>query len=147
MNGVVVEAVGFAVAEAWKRRVRILTRPAEIDPEVQGDPILLQQVLLNLLRNAMDAMAGTPMELREIRVAMESGADHVTVAISDRGCGVAPAIREQLFEPFFTTKAEGMGMGLNICRSIMEFHRGRVWAEPNPEGGTVFSFSLPLEAG
>jgi two-component system sensor histidine kinase DctS len=146
MNAVVEEAVGFAEAEAKKRRVKILTRAAEVDPEVQGDPILLQQVLLNLLRNAMDAMAGTPVEQREIRVAMESGPDQVTVSISDRGCGIAPAIREQLFEPFFTTKAEGMGMGLNICRSIMEFHGGRVWAEPNPGGGTVFSFSLPLEA-
>jgi len=79
-------------------------------------------------------------------VTSDAGESQVTVAITDRGCGIAPALREQLFEPFFTTKAEGMGMGLNICRSIMEFHGGRVWAEPNPEGGTVFSFSIPMEA-
>jgi len=146
MNAVVEEAVGFAEAEARKRKVRILTRPAEGDPEIQADPILLQQVLLNLLRNAMDAMAATPVERREIRVASGAGPDQVTVSISDRGCGIAPGVRDQLFEPFFTTKAEGMGMGLNICRSIMELHRGRVWAEPNPGGGSVFSISLPLEA-
>jgi two-component system sensor histidine kinase DctS len=144
MNAVIEEAVGFADAEARKRKVRIQARLAEEDPEIHADPLLLQQVVLNLLRNAMDAMASTPAEQREIRVATEAGAANVTVSISDRGCGISPDVREQLFQPFFTTKAEGMGMGLNICRSIMEFHRGRVWAEPNPGGGTVFSFSLPV---
>ena len=66
--------------------------------------------------------------------------------VADHGCGLSPEVERQLFEPFFTTKAEGMGMGLNICRSIMELHRGRIWAEPAPGGGTIFSFSLPLEA-
>jgi two-component system sensor histidine kinase DctS len=145
MNAVVEEAVGFADAEARKRRVRIQARLADDDPEIHADPLLLQQVVLNLLRNAMDAMAATPAERREIRVATEAGAAGVTVSISDRGCGISPDVRDQLFQPFFTTKAEGMGMGLNICRSIMEFHRGRVWAEPNPGGGTVFSFSLPVD--
>jgi two-component system sensor histidine kinase DctS len=145
MNAVVEEAVGFADAEARKRRVRIQARLAEEDPQIQADPVLLQQVVLNLLRNAMDAMAATPPERREIRVATEAGPHGVTVSISDRGCGIAPEVREQLFQPFFTTKAEGMGMGLNICRSILELHHGRVWAEPNPGGGTVFSFSLPKD--
>jgi two-component system sensor histidine kinase DctS len=146
VNSVVEEAVAFAEAEARKRRVRIVPRLAEQDPEVQADPLLLQQVVLNLVRNAMDAMAATPVAEREIRVTTEAGPEGVRVSISDRGCGISPEIREKLFEPFFTTKPEGMGMGLNICRSIMELHRGRVWAEPNPGGGTVFSFSLPLEA-
>jgi two-component system sensor histidine kinase DctS len=92
----------------------------------------------------MDAMAATPAERREIRVETEAAASAVTVSISDRGCGIPEEVRDQLFQPFFTTKPEGMGMGLNICRSIIEFHRGRVWAEPNPEGGAVFSFSLPV---
>jgi len=87
---------------------------------------------LNLLRNGMDAMAATPPEQREILVTTERTGPLVTVLVSDRGCGLSPQVREQLFEPFFTTKSEGMGMGLNICRSIMELHRGRVWAEPNP---------------
>jgi two-component system sensor histidine kinase DctS len=146
VNSVVEEAVGFADAEARKRRVRIVSRLAEDDPEVQADPLLLQQVVLNLVRNAMDAMAGTPLAEREIRVSTQAGPEGVTVAISDRGCGIPLELRDKLFEPFFTTKPEGMGMGLNICRSIMELHRGRVWAEPNPGGGTVFSFSLPVDA-
>jgi two-component system sensor histidine kinase DctS len=146
MNAVVEEAVGFSEAEARKRRVTIRTRPAAGDPELQADRLLLQQVVLNLLRNAMDAMAATPPEQREIEIVTESSADVITVSISDRGCGIDPGVREKLFEPFFTTKGEGMGMGLNICRSIMELHRGRVWAEPNPGGGTVFSFSLPKDA-
>jgi two-component system sensor histidine kinase DctS len=145
MNAVVEEALGFADAEARKRKVRIHARLADDDPQIEADPVLLQQVVLNLLRNAMDAMAATPPERREIRVATEAGVHGVTVSISDRGCGISPEVREQLFQPFFTTKAEGMGMGLNICRSILELHNGRVWAEPNPEGGTVFSFSLPKD--
>jgi two-component system sensor histidine kinase DctS len=145
INAVVEEAVGFADAEARKRRVRIQAQLAGEVPDTQGDAILLQQVVLNLLRNAMDAMAGTPAHLREIRVATGARDGSVTVSIADRGCGIPEEMRGKLFEPFFTTKAEGMGMGLNICRSIMELHRGRVWAEPNPGGGTVFSFSLPVE--
>ena len=144
MNAVVEEAVGFADAEARKRRVRIHARLADVDPELQADRLLLQQVVLNLLRNAMDAMAATPPERREIDVATEAGSGSVTVSIADRGCGIPAEVRAQLFQPFFTTKPEGMGMGLNICRSIIEFHRGRVWAEPHPEGGAVFSFTLPV---
>jgi two-component system, LuxR family, sensor histidine kinase DctS len=146
MNAVVEEAVGFAEGEARKRRVRIHARLTDDDREFQADRLLLQQVVLNLLRNAMDAMVATPPQDREILVATEAGATSVTVSIADRGCGIPPEVQEQLFQPFFTTKPEGMGMGLNICRSVMELHRGRVWAEPNPRGGTVFSFSLPVEA-
>jgi two-component system, LuxR family, sensor histidine kinase DctS len=144
MRAVVEEAVGFADVEARKRRVRIHARLAEEDPELHADPLLIQQVVLNLLRNAMDAMAATPAERREIVVATEAAGASITVSISDRGCGIPPEVREQLFQPFFSTKAEGMGMGLNICRSIIEFHSGRVWAEPNPGGGSVFSFTLPV---
>jgi two-component system, LuxR family, sensor histidine kinase DctS len=146
VNAVVEEAVGFADAEARKRRVRVQVRLAQLDPEVNADPVLLQQVVLNLLRNGMDAMAGTPPERRELHVATAAGPDTVTVSIADRGPGISAEIREHLFEPFFTTKPEGMGMGLNICRSILELHQGRVWADARPDGGTVFSFSLPLEA-
>jgi two-component system sensor histidine kinase DctS len=146
INAVVEEAVGFADAEARKRRVRIRARLTADDPQLQADPLLLQQVVLNLLRNAMDAMTATPPERREIVIATEAGAANVTVSISDRGCGISAEIRDQLFQPFFSTKEEGMGMGLNICRSIMELHRGRVWAEANDGGGTVFSFSLPADA-
>ncbi len=146
MSAVVEEAVGFAETEACKRRVRIEARLDGEDPELQADRLLLQQVVLNLLRNAMDAMAETPPEHREIRVATGAGPAGVTVSISDRGSGIPPEVRERLFEPFFTTKPEGMGVGLNICRSVVELHGGRLWAEQNPGGGTVFSFSLPAAA-
>jgi hypothetical protein len=69
----------------------------------------------------------------------------VEVTVADRGHGIGEADLERLFKPFFTTKAEGMGMGLNICRSIIEFHSGRLWVEPNPAGGTIFHFTLPME--
>jgi two-component system sensor histidine kinase DctS len=146
INAVVEEAVGFADADARRRQVRIDVALGAEGPELQGDPLLLQQVVLNLLRNAMDAMAETAPEARAIRVAATSGPDGVMVTIADRGAGIPEEVREHLFQPFYTTKAEGMGMGLNICRSILELHGGRVWAEPNPGGGTVFSFSIPGES-
>ena len=145
LNAVVDEAVGLAEAEARKRRVRILRQLSADDPELLADPLLLQQVLVNLVRNGMDAMAETPRDHREIIISTERAVSTVTVRVADRGCGISAEVEKQLFEPFFTTKAEGMGMGLNICRSILELHQGRVWAEPNPRGGTVFSFSLPVE--
>ncbi len=146
INAAVEEAVGFAEVQAHERRVKIRSRLSREDPELHADPLLLQQVLLNLLRNGMDAMADTPPERRELFVTTERAGAIVTVGVVDRGCGLSPEVQEQLFEPFFSTKAEGMGMGLNICRSIMELHRGRVWAEPNADGGTAFFFSLPAES-
>ncbi|HEX7624770.1 MAG TPA: PAS domain S-box protein [Anaeromyxobacteraceae bacterium] len=146
LNALLEEAAGFAEAEARKRRVRIRSHLSGEDLELDADPVLLQQVLLNLLRNGMDAMASTEPERREIVVRTERNGSTVTVQVADCGCGLSPEVERQLFEPFFTTKSEGMGMGLNICRSIMELHRGRIWAEPAPGGGTIFSFSLPLEA-
>lgn len=145
LNATVEEAVGFAEAEARTRQVRISVALAEGDPELQADPVLLQQVLLNLVRNGMDAMAATPAAERSLAVSVTRAGPAVTVAVADRGCGLSPEVREQMFQPFFTTKPGGMGMGLHICRSIMETHGGRVWAEPNPGGGAVFAFSLPVE--
>jgi two-component system sensor histidine kinase DctS len=146
MSTVVEEAVGFADADARRRRVRVEVLRAGLDPVLRGDPVLLQQVVLNLLRNAMDAMAATAEDARAIRIETRADAAGVTVSIADRGAGIPDDVREHLFQPFFTTKTEGMGMGLNICRSILELHGGRVWAEPNPGGGTVFSFALPVAA-
>ncbi len=144
LNSTVEEALGFAEAEARKRQVRISVRLAEEDPELQADPVLLQQVLLNLLRNGMDAMAATPAAERLLQVSVVRADAAVTVAVADRGCGLTPQVRDQMFQPFFTTKAGGMGMGLHICRSIMETHGGRVWAEDHPGGGAVVAFSLPV---
>jgi two-component system, LuxR family, sensor histidine kinase DctS len=146
VDAVIEEAVGFVAPDARKRGVRIVSRLAAGDLALEADPLLLQQVMLNLLRNGMDAMAATPAAERELLVTSERSDASVTVRVIDRGCGLAPEVARKLFEPFFTTKPEGMGMGLNICRSVIESHGGRVWAEPGPAPGTSFAFSLPLEA-
>ena len=120
-----------------------LNIPAEGIPPVMGDRILLQQVVLNLMRNGIEAMSHTPPDERCLSITVRAGDGMVTARIRDRGCGISSENAEKLFSPFFTTKTEGMGMGLNICRSIIEHHQGRLWFEPDPEGGTAFLFSLP----
>jgi two-component system, LuxR family, sensor histidine kinase DctS len=109
--------------------------------------LMLEQVLLNLIRNGMDAMRDTMENDRRLRIEASVQDQELLVSVIDRGSGIAPEIRDKLFTAFFTTKAEGMGIGLSICRSIIEFHRGRLWAEDNTDGpGTRFNLTLPLEA-
>jgi two-component system sensor kinase FixL len=116
---------------------------------VLADRIQIQQVLVNLIRNALEAMAamgdaGGQAARRELAVAAAPvGAGVVEVSVADTGPGLAPEIAERPFDPFASTKAGGMGIGLSICRTIVEAHGGRIWAEPNPGGGTVFRFILP----
>ena len=111
---------------------------------VDGDPVLLEQVLFNLLRNAMESMRDTAPEQRQISIALTCADGYASLTIADRGCGIDPGVAGQLFDPLFTTKPEGMGMGLAICRSVVENHRGRLSFEANPEGGTQFHVLLPL---
>jgi signal transduction histidine kinase len=99
-------------------------------------------LLLNLLKNAIDAMDGAVT--RHIDLVVQRVDDMAEFAVIDHGCGVPLEHRASLFQPFFSTKPDGMGMGLNICRSIVEFHQGRLTLEDNPAGGTVFRFTLPL---
>jgi len=141
LNAVVEEAVGFIQPEARKRGVLVELRLDPELPPVLADRVMLEQVVMNLAKNAVEAMDGR--ERRELSVATSRGDGQAKVSVSDTGPGVTPALQEKLFAPFFTTKAEGMGMGLNICRSIVEYHQGRLWIEPNPGGGSVFSFTLP----
>lgn len=135
-------AVGFADLDASKRKIRIVQNLDPHLPAVQADRILIEQVLLNLLKNAIDAMAGSAHT--EILLVATLKGDKVEVSVTDRGHGISEASRERLFEPFYSTKPEGMGMGLNICRTIIEFHHGRLWAESPVEGGCVFKFTLPV---
>lgn len=109
------------------------------------DRIQIQQVALNLIRNAIEAMTGAPRRELEIRVQADD-LDTVRISVSDTGPGLDPEARARLFQPFFTTKAAGMGIGLSICRTIVEAHGGRIWADDRPGGGTVFSFTLPRAA-
>jgi two-component system sensor histidine kinase DctS len=116
--------------------------PAALPP-VLADRVMLEQVLLNLTRNGVEAMAGVPPEQRVLRIVASADAAQVSVSVIDKGHGIAPDVAERLFSPFFSTKAEGMGMGLSICRTAVEFHGGTLTHAPNPGGGTVFTFSLP----
>jgi PAS domain S-box-containing protein len=140
------EAIGFAEIEARKARLAIrVDIPADLPP-VYVDRIMIEQVLLNLVKNGIEAMAhaGTGRELVVSARGNEDGA--VEVAVADQGPGISDALAEKLFEPFFTTKPDGMGMGLSICRSIVEYHDGRLWIQDNPGGGTVLRFTLPAGA-
>ena len=118
-------------------------QPLDPDAEhVAADRVQIQQVLFNLVRNATEAMEQSAR--REIVITTApSGAGMVEIGVADTGPGLAPEVRANLFRPFVTTKASGMGVGLSICRSIVETHGGRLWAEDNPGGGTVFRFTLP----
>jgi hypothetical protein len=106
--------------------------------------VQIQQVVLNLIRNGIDAMAETDPEDRILEVRLGLSAESgVQVSVADKGCGISETSEVSLFEPFFSTKGSGLGLGLNISRSIILDHGGRLWFSRNPEGGTTFSFSLP----
>ena len=109
---------------------------------VLADRIQIQQVLVNLMRNAIEAMSESPERRLTVSISA-TAADMVRTDVSDTGSGLPAQIRETLFEPFKTTKATGMGVGLSISRSIIEAHRGSLWAGSNAEGGAIFSFTLP----
>ena len=116
---------------------------------VAGDGVMLQQVMVNLLRNAIDAMAATPAGQRRLAISsrVDEGAGQIEIAIADTGCGIGDDGAAQLFMPFYSTKPTGMGIGLNICRSLIELHQGRLWFTPNAGRGCTFHVALPLAQG
>ncbi|MBI4998174.1 MAG: PAS domain S-box protein [Rhodocyclales bacterium] len=137
------EVIGLVEPDARRQGMRIQREIDALLPPVQGDRVLLGQVVLNLIRNGIDAMRDVAPERRNLSIAAEGEADQVHLRIADHGHGIPPDVAARLFEPFFTTKAEGMGMGLNICRSVVEGHKGRLWIDPNPEGGSIVHVLLP----
>jgi signal transduction histidine kinase len=143
LGSVVRDAVQLVSSEATRRRATLDVALAPALPLVHGDGVLLLQVLLNLLLNALDAVAEQPVGRRTVglRAIPKDGA--VEVSVSDTGPGLPPSAQAAAFEPFFTTKARGLGMGLTICRSIVEAHHGRIAAENGPAGGALFRLSLP----
>lgn len=143
INGIVLNVRELFEIEAEKSRVQLVVEPAPALPKVRADVVMLEQVMLNLLKNAIEAMRDTPEGPRRIEIRTAVRGDSVEVAISDRGCGVSAEGVAKLFSAFFTTKPQGMGLGLHICRSILEMHSGRLWHEANPAGGSIFFFSLP----
>jgi two-component system, LuxR family, sensor kinase FixL len=136
------EASALAFVGTGSRSVEFEVR---IDPSAElllVDRIQIQQVLLNLIRNAVEAMETSPFKRLELSSSrIHEG--HVQVTVADSGPGLAPQVAAQLFQPFMTTKAAGMGLGLSICRTIVEAHGGKIWAEPSSLGGTAFHFTLP----
>jgi len=135
------EASALALVGGKEHGIRVRMHFDPGADRVLADRVQVQQVVLNLIRNAIEAMVGS--ERRELIVSTRGVADDmVEVAVADSGSGIAPETADQLFQPFFTTKRQGMGVGLSISRTIIEAHGGRIWAEPNRGGGTVFRFTL-----
>jgi two-component system sensor histidine kinase DctS len=145
LNRITAGAVSMLEAEAGQQGARIRLDLEPQMPLLNADSVLLEQVVLNLAKNGIEAMSDAPADKRELEVRTQAHNGTVTVSVTDRGIGVAPDVAKKLFSPFFTTKSAGMGMGLNICRSIVELHSGKLWFEANAVGGSVFSFSLPVD--
>ena len=141
------EVLTLADRELYENRVRLDRQLTKALPLVLADRVQMQQVLLNLIVNGIEAMAAVTNRPRSL--CMQSRIDDsgdVLVAVRDSGTGLSPEVH-RLFTPFFTTKANGMGMGLSISRSLVESHGGRLWAEPNSPHGAVFCFTLPESGG
>ncbi|MGP3696953.1 two-component system sensor histidine kinase NtrB [Rhodobacter sp. NSM] len=144
LSAVVRETVGFLAADARARGVRIATDLAPV-PGVLADRILVEQLLINLIRNGIEAM-GESGESDGLTVSLRAEPGGAVIEVADRGPGIAPEVADRLFDAFTSTKAEGMGIGLNICRTIVEMHRGRLTHRPREGGGTVFRVALPAAA-
>jgi PAS domain S-box-containing protein len=146
INQVVQDVLKLMRSDLINQRVTVDTQLKRNLSTVTGDPVQLQQVLLNLVVNASDAMTGcsTPERRLLIRTGTENGRTAVIVSVTDQGGGIPEEKMEQIFEPFFTTKTKGMGLGLSVCRTITAAHRGKLWATNNPDRGATFHFSLPI---
>ncbi|HXO95235.1 MAG TPA: ATP-binding protein, partial [Chthoniobacterales bacterium] len=146
INDAIIDVVALTRGELSSNGVLLQTQFAQGLPLIQGDRVQLQQVILNLIVNAIEAMSGVREGTRELWISTEINASNgARVAVRDSGPGLDPASLEHLFDAFYTTKSSGMGMGLSICRSIIESHGGRIWAEANvPQGATV-QFTLPWQ--
>jgi two-component system, LuxR family, sensor kinase FixL len=136
------EAAALALVGAREQGVRVSLRCDRELPDIIVDKIQVQQVALNLIRNAVEAMETT--DRRELTIEAKRDGEFAFFSISDTGAGINPEIARHLFQPFITSKADGMGVGLSICRTIIEAHGGRISARPNEGGGTVFEFTLPF---
>jgi signal transduction histidine kinase len=148
INEAVREVIELTRSEAAKSGVQVCTELADRLPLIQGDRVQLQQVMLNLIINAVEAMSGASDGPRELLISTgASDAGDVRVAVRDSGPGLTPASLERLFEPFCTTKPGGLGLGLSICRSIIEAHSGRLWVSANVPRGATFQFTLPVHPG
>jgi signal transduction histidine kinase len=145
IDDAILEVIALARTEAVNNSVLVRTQFAEGLPRVQGDRVQLQQVMLNLIVNAIQAMSGIGEHARELQISIDAVPSEggVRVGVRDTGPGLSPESLSRLFEPFYTTKPDGMGMGLSICRSIIEAHGGRLWTTPCDPQGALFQFTIP----
>lgn len=144
INATMSDVFEFLSVQASSRNVALYLTLAPGELKVNGDPIQLQQVIINLMVNGMDAMDGMPYGKALIGKTEADGSGTAIISISDSGCGISAEKLNQIFDPFFTTKHEGMGVGLSIARTIVQVHKGRIWAENQTGGGAVFRIALPL---
>ncbi len=144
LASVIIETASFLEADASNNNATIRVVAPKGLPPVRADRILMEQVIINLMRNGVEAMAGPSMQRIRLEVELREEDGHQVIEVRDRGAGIAPTVSGRLFEPFVTSKQDGMGMGLNICRTIIELHHGRLEHRPNAGGGTIFSIVLPV---
>ncbi|MBR0846445.1 sensor histidine kinase [Bradyrhizobium diazoefficiens] len=144
LNATVGEAVGLVAAATDGQRIGLTYMPALVDLHIKGDPVHLQQVVLNVVINALDAVSDTDMPRREVRLSTVRAGNQAEIRIADTGPGIAASDLANVFNPFFTTKAKGMGMGLAIARTIVEAHHGTIDVENRPSGGALFTIRLPI---
>jgi signal transduction histidine kinase len=145
IHGVVRESIALVATDTQERQIHVDVDLPPLPCIVTGDHVLLQQVLVNLMMNAMDAMADTPPARRRVAVCNVIVPGSVKISVTDRGTGLQAASGGTLFDPFVTTKANGMGIGLTIARTIIEAHGGRIDAHNNPSGGATFLVTLPCD--
>jgi signal transduction histidine kinase len=148
LNEAAQEVIALSLSDLQRNRVILRPEFADDLPVVTGDRVQLQQVILNLLKNASDAMSAVNDRPRQLQIRTERcTGDQVRLTVQDAGIGLDPQAMDRLFQAFYTTKNDGMGIGLSISRSIIERHHGRLWAEPNDGPGATFSFSIPSRNG
>jgi PAS domain S-box-containing protein len=145
INTTISQMIQLSASEAIRRSVILRQELAADLPPVMADPVQMQQVLINLIINGMDAMTGIPESARHLTVrSRRHDADSVEITVADRGCGISPEVRPHIFDTFFTTKETGAGIGLSIAQSIVVAHEGHIWAEDNQGGGARFHVTLPV---
>jgi C4-dicarboxylate-specific signal transduction histidine kinase len=143
LNAIIMDVTGLMHGSALKRGIQIELRLGSGGKPVWGDSVQIQQVVLNLLMNACDAVQNNEKSSRHVRVRTSFSGGKAVVEVEDRGPGLPDGGIERIFEPFYTTKHDGMGLGLSICRSIVDAHHGTIEASPNPEEGMTFSVAFP----
>jgi signal transduction histidine kinase len=145
MNEAIREVIELTRSEATKNAVSVHAEHTDGVSPIEGDRVQLQQVVLNLIVNAIQAMSAVADGARDLLITASPAEPHgVVVAVKDSGPGLTPDSLERIFDPFYSNKPDGMGMGLAICRSIVEAHGGRLWVEANEPRGAVFRFTLPM---